>query len=198
MEERVLPLLRSVSKVKPWAAIATVAAMGLIIYYSVVGVRFWLAASEIRSLNDERKELTEILEQQPVALGFPEAELRSQERRLDTLRSIFNRRKLDQLAATLSDIARGSSVDLTSVTSGGVSSTEENGMSYETQPITIALSGQPEDVYRFIFAFQRTVPTVEISTFRITGFEGVTSVQVDLLFYTAPRPLLVTETLAAR
>ncbi len=172
-------------KVNLWIAAASVMALGLLTYYGVMGVRYWTVSGTVDSLTGNVNELSEEMSQ-PVDIKGLQADLEAVQGRLDVVRSAISALETDDLISRLSSAARDSGVELVSVTPGGRSASLQEGVLYEVQPVGLSIGGELDDIFDYLSAIFQRVPTVSVSGLAIAGLEGVSTAQVQLIFYLLP------------
>ena len=187
MQSSLNQIFRRVAKVKPWVALALLLTVGLVVYYSIIGMRYWDASRNIESLVAKEQELSVALQRRPAPEELLDTELRLQEDQLKAIQESFAYLESDDLMALLSETATESGVELLSIAADGFRSSEEGSVRLQTQPMTLSLNGETADVYQFLSSIYQKIP-ISLSDLRISGLDGRPSVQINLVFYLNPNP----------
>ena len=175
--------------IKPWAAVATLLALILFGYYTVLGVRYWTTSGQASSLTDQVSRLSATSQaQSPYDEETSKAELKSQEMRLEETSDVFSYLVVAELVALFDSTAKDTGVDLVSVVEGDPSLAIHQGIQYQTQPATVTLRGQTSRIYGFLSLLRLRVAPVTIAGIRFAGLEGSPLAEIQLQFYLSPQP----------
>jgi hypothetical protein len=180
----VRPYLR---KLKPWAVIATVGALILVCFYTYQGWQYWLAWDELRALGQEKARISGKL-----STGAPEAEQLAEELKVQQLRLVQFEDMLDhtdsnRLIGILSGISWETGVELPAISAGAARTEDIGANRYRTQPMSITVQGDVENIYRFILALQERLPIVSLASISVSNPGEEASAQVSLVFYLSPQ-----------
>ena len=187
MPSNVNQIFQRVTKIKPWVALALLVTVGLVVYYLIIGTRYWQASRNIESLSAKEGELSVALHRRPAPEEQLDAELRFREDQLRDVQESFAYLESDDLMALLSETATESGVELLSIAAGTFRSSDQGSVGFQSQPMTLSLSGETADVYQFLSLIYRKIP-ISLSDLRISGLDGKPSVQINLVFYVNPNP----------
>ena len=175
-------------KVKPWIVLASLMALCLLVYYGVLGVRYWDASGGVGSLGARADELSNQVKPGPERDLELKRELESREASREELTNAFGHREIGEIMALVLDVAGKSGVSISSIAPATPQSAVEGDVPYEIQPMTVSLQGESVAIYRFLSDLFETVPSASVSSLSISGFEGTSSAQVLLLFYAVAQP----------
>jgi YD repeat-containing protein len=177
------------TRLKPWAVIATAASLILVSFYAYQGWQYWLAWDELRALGEEKDRIS-----RTVSADAPEAEqlaeeLKAQQQRLVQFEDMLDHTDSNRLIGILSGISWETGVELPAI-SAGVARTEDIGTNrYQTQPMNITVQGDIEDIYSFILAVQEKLPIVSLASISVSSPGEEASAQVSLVFYLSPQSI---------
>ncbi len=171
-----------------WAAAAIATTLALAVYYSALGARSWEISKRTASLNEQMARSSAALAAPPPQESSLTAELQHQEQRLEELRHAFNPEP-EGPVAVLDAVAQDSELNLTSIALGEISPVTQGNIQYQTQSVTVAISGDLQNIYKFLSLVQQNAPIAAITSIRIAGFSSSTSAQVSLLFHLSPSPV---------
>ncbi|MFQ5934315.1 MAG: hypothetical protein ACE5KI_06705 [Dehalococcoidia bacterium] len=186
MSAALAELKRYSSRIKPWIAVALLLAVAIVGYYSFLGLRYFNASGEVNSLNSEIGQLTSSLRRLSLDAEALQHDIETQEQPSETVRSLFSYLESYDLVGILSATAQESAVTLGRVDVGDGNLETQGEVQYLTQPMTAVLQGNISDIYRFLPLLQQKVPGTRVVRISISGFEGSSSAQVEILFYLLP------------
>ena len=183
MHDRIVALGRPGVRSRVALVVVLTLALGLLAYYGVLGVRYWRADSQVRTLSDQIVELVSELKLDPTDVGTTSPELEPDATNLDELGRVYVQVGADQRVGILSAAALQSRVEMVSVTSHLLQSEVEEGVEYSVQDMSITLRGERTDIYSYLALLQEQNPTLFVSDLRMTGLEGGSTAQIELTFY---------------
>ena len=178
----VSPSLWRYSKGTPWAPLALLLMIGLLVYFSVLAVRLWGDSRAVDSLTDRIGQLSESIAEPLPTIDTLEAKLRSTEEDRAELLSRLRQLSTAEIMGLLLSAADEAGVGIASMTAGEASSFEEQGIIYHSQPIKIDLRGILPDYYRFLSVLGDEGLLISVSGVRIAGVESSPSAQLDVSF----------------
>ena len=193
MTQNIAGLRQVLSRIKPWAGVAVVLAVVLLVFYLVQGWRYWHASADSYSLYQETQKSEEKIALMSESSEGATVELKGQQadrqRSLEELRDSFSYRTTGSLMATVASVASATSVELTSM-SPDFPRTEVLGeLQYQVQILAISVRGETPDLYSFLASLHQQVPVVIASDINIGGFDGRPQAQLQLHFYLSPGPI---------
>jgi hypothetical protein len=174
------------SRVKPWAAVATLCALVLAGYYSTQGMRYWQTWEESRAMTSEIQQITRKLDNGAPLLQHMAGDLETQQQELEELHGLFDYPDVGQLMGIVSDTAWETQVDLPSIAAGDPGVKTIDGLQYHTQALTITLRGDVDAIYRFLSRLYEKVPVVSVPNISIASPGENATAQVQLVFYLSP------------
>lgn len=172
-------------KVRPWVAIVLLLGVGLLGYYSTLGMRYWKSSDQVTDLTNQIRQLSRTERQKLPESGA----LTTSADSLDQLRGLFSYPSTDDLIAILTSTAKETQVDLGSVVVGDPQAKTRGELKYQTQPISITIQGQSTDIYRFFSRLYETVPVAALSRINIANLERNPVAQAQVLFYLSPEAI---------
>ena len=193
MTQNIAGLRQVLSRVKPWAGVAMVLAVVLLVFYLVQGWRYWQASADSYSLSQEIQKSEEKIALMSQGSESATAELESQQvdrqRSLEELRDSFSYRSTGSLMATIASVASAASVELTSMNPDFPRTEVLGELQYQVQTLAISVRGETADLYSFLASLHQQLPVVIASDISIGGFDGRPQAQLQLLFYLSPEPI---------
>ena len=193
MTQNIAGLRQVLSRVKPWAGVAVVLAMVLLVFYLVQGWRYWQASADSYSLNQEIQKSEEKIALMSQGSESATAELEGQQadrqRSPQELRDSFSYRTTGSLMATIASVASAASVELTSMNPDFPRTEVLGELQYQVQILAISVRGETADLYSFLASLHQQLPVVIASDISIGGFDGRPQAQLQLLFYLSPEPI---------
>ena len=183
MKDHMVALRRRLSRVSPWVAVASLLALAIMGYYSTLGVRYWETSRQVASLTRQVEGISDRLQEQPPNEETLAAELFSQEQRLMQMGSRSGNLDTGYLMPILTSTARDAGIDLLSIATGEISLTVQDDIRYQARPMTLTLQGPTTRINRFLLLLHQGTSLVTVSSFRMSGIDGVPSAQVQLLFH---------------
>ena len=183
MLDRIVALGRPSARSRVVLVVALTLVLGLLVYYSFLGVRYWLAESHVRTLSDQIVELEAELNSKPTGIETASPELELKANNLDELEKVYVQMGPDQHVEILSASALQAQVEMVSVTSHPLQLEVEAGVEYSKQDMSISLHGDRTDIYSYLALLQEQNPTLSVSGLRMTGLEGVSTAHIELTFY---------------
>ena len=202
------PLQQQLNRLKPWAVLAVLMAIGLLGYYIFLGLQYKHASAEEASLSDQAYRLTR-LARAPLSLESGQVDqLESQTRWLAELNSWFDYPRtgspLTKLAAfpeptevdlksmTIADLllmdllsttADEAHVKLVSVTGGELEQETQGVMQFQVKPIDIVIEGYAANMYRFLNRLDQKPPLATVSNLNIEDLNFLPRAEIELRFY---------------
>jgi Tfp pilus assembly protein PilO len=175
------------TRLKPWAVIATAASLILVSFYAYQGWQYWLAWDELRALGEEKERIS-----RKVSADAPEAEqlaeeLKVQQQRLVQFEDMLEHTDSNRLIGILSGISWETGVELPAISAGAARTEDIGANRYRTQPMSITVQGDVENIYRFILALQERLPIVSLASISVSNPGEEASAQVSLVFYLSPQ-----------
>jgi Tfp pilus assembly protein PilO len=167
----------------------------LILGFGYLGFRAWQLSSKAGALESQADALRVQLQQQPASEAAAEEALGAKEAQLQQVMSLFSpvvgssspHPETDSLVQLITNIARTSGIQITSLALGERQAKVIGTVRYETQLVTVTMQGLPERMSQFLSALRQEATTVAITDVRIVGIEGVASAQAQLLFHLSPQ-----------
>ncbi|HEU0020447.1 MAG TPA: hypothetical protein VFR55_02055 [Dehalococcoidia bacterium] len=183
------PLRPYLAKLRLWAVIATVASLILVSVYAHQGWQYWQAWDELRALGQEKVELSTRL-----SGGAPEVEqlageLDVQQQRLARFEAMFEHSDSNKLIGMLSSISWETGVELPSISAGAPRTEDIGANRFQTQPMSISVQGDIENIYSFIRSLQEELPFVSLANITVASPGEAASAQISLVFYLSPQAI---------
>lgn len=183
MTKSMAGLQQRLSRAKPWVLVAALLGAVLLIYYSVLGVRYWQASRELPAVKERILELTRSTRSRAPDEQALLSELEARIKRLDDLRSLFSYSQPDDLVAIVSATAKETPINLLSISVGEQQTKTYGDVDYKAQPMSLSLQGDLASIYRFMALLHHNVPVTHITSVKISNSEEGSSGQVQVLFY---------------
>ena len=181
MKEDLAALLDRVAPVRPWAAFSTLLMVALIGYYGYLGLRYWMAQSQVSGLKNQISAMPP--KREAVYRGL-ESELDTHEQRFEELQRLFDYSDADSLLAVAANVSRETGLRVDSMSIEKLQTEIVGDLRYQMLPMTIGLQGDQDRIYRFLAVLSSRIP-VEVTEIRIGGLESVPYARVELLSYVA-------------
>ena len=195
-------------KLKSWASLAVLMAIGLLAYSTFLGLEYKRASAQEASLSGQQYRLSR-LAHAPLSAGPEQVDqLESQTRWLAELNSWFNYPRtgspLTKLAAfpepttvdlksmTIADLllmdllsttADEAQVKLVSVTGGELEPEAQGVMHFQVNPIDIVIEGYAANMYRFLNRLDQKPPLATVSKLNIEDLNFLPRAEIELRFY---------------
>lgn len=181
------------NKLKPWAVIATVASVILVSFYAYQGWQYWLAWDELRALSLEKARISAKLSVGTLEVEQLADDLDVQQQRLVQFEEMFDQSDSNKLIGILSSISWETGVELPTI-SAGLPKFEDFGTNrYQSQPMSITVQGDIEDIYSFILTLQEKLPFLSLANISVASPGEEASAQISLVFYLSPQPIASAE-----
>ena len=196
MNQELARLKRQMAKVKPWVYLAVVLALLLgafyafqgMQYYNTQGIPFVAPQGSIATLTQEKISIEQELAKEPPLLESLESQLEQSKLRLEDLRLQFKFPATDDLLNVVSDTARESNLDLTTITTGDLKAETFNKTNYLVRPMSIALQGDPLDFSLFLKSIHQKIPVTSVPALRFPALVANPTARLTLAFYLLPEP----------
>ena len=181
MREDLAGLLDRIAPVRPWAAFSALLMVALIGYYGYLGLRYWMAQSQVTALEDQ---VSAIPPKREALYRGLESELNTHEQRFEELQRVFDHSDSDSLLAVAAAAGRETGLRVDSMSIGKLRTEVDGDLRYEMLPMTIGVQGDQERIYRFLAVLSSRIP-VKVTEIRIGGLESAPYARVELLSYIA-------------
>ncbi len=198
-------LRERVPRLERWAIAAILIAVGIALYYGILGTRYWVASEDLSTANDKNDEL-----EQAIGVPIPDEEalkeeLNEREERLEEWKRLFSyegyqkwadlyrfegQEETDLLLAIVTAKAKEAGVRLSRVSVLEPGTETDGDLEFQTQSLRLELQGDTHrQIYDFLSGLYKSVPIVGIPNIILSGFGGAPAAKVDLSFYLlAPEP----------
>ncbi len=186
MTKSMAGLQQRLSRAKPWVLVAALLGAVLLVFYSVLGVRYWQASRELPAVKERILELTRSTRSRAPDEQALLSELEARIKRLDDLRSLFSYSQPDDLVAIVSATAKETPINLLSISVGEQQSKTYGGVDYKSQPMTLSLQGDLTSIYRFMALLHHNVPVAHFTSVKLSSGKEGSSGQVQVTFYVLP------------
>ena len=186
MSEKIQSLRRRFARVKPWAAIAILAAGALLSYYGTLGLHYWEASGEVRELSSKVRQLSASVRRPMPDTDFLNEQIATRDARRSQLEGLFAGDDSRAIVKLLADAAEETGVGLGSISIGESFTRDMAGTELEARPASLVMSGDPDRIYAFLSAVRRSTPATSVDAVRIARTSNGSSVSLQLLFYVAP------------
>lgn len=194
MTKNLIELKQSLSRVKPWVAVAAVLTVALLSYYTFLGARYWKASQQAPALDARVQQLLRVTRQELPEEVIAQTELESAEERLKALRQLFIYPQTDDLLGIVAATAKDARVGLLSMTAGEQQTRTIDGITYQVQPITVSLLGEAGSVFKFISLMHQKVPVLSVARFGVASLDSTPSTNVQMQVLLSPEAAEVKET----
>ena len=189
MGEDLSKLRHSLARVKPWIAVASVAALALLGYFVMQGVEYWQASTDAASSRQEIRDLEIKMQAVPGEVKTVADQLKAQQERLDDLEALFAVSTTDELMGIISATSRESALELKSISSHSTRPEGLGNREYNVQPVSITLEGPVDNFSRFLSLLQQRVPVVAATDLRIGNLGSSPTAKMRLFFYLSPHAI---------
>ena len=202
---------RHLRKLKSWASLAVLMAIGLLAYSTFLGLEYKRASAQEASLSGQQYRLSR-LAHAPLSAGPEQVDqLESQTRWLAELNSWFDYppagdpltklaafpkpTKVDLKSMTIADVllmdllsttADDAQVKLVSVTGGEFEEETQGGMRFQVMPVDIVIEGYAANMYRFLNRLDQTPPLATVSNLKIEDLDLLPRAEIELRFHYLP------------
>lgn len=177
------------STLKVWGVVAALAALVITGSYGFQGYRYWSAWSGEKSMAIEVKEINSKLSQTVPEVDSTETNRERQEQRLEDMRSSYFQSNVGDIMNTVSDTARKSNVELSSLSAGDPIYEAVGSQEYKVQGLTVTVEAPTRNLYRFIERLSNSMPVMEVAEITIGTPGEKATAQVQLAFYLSPHPV---------
>lgn len=185
---------QTITEARPWAIAACVVGAALLLYFAGQGVRYWLSADNIGSLEARIDTLRRATGPASPEVAQEEATLQATQLRVEGLNEMFHYPATDELMGILSATAGETGLDLVSITADDPELRDIDSLRYQVRPISIIVDGPPDNVRQFLARIHQRVPVVVASSAQMVNLDTSPSTQMVLDFYLSPEPVPVEET----
>ncbi len=186
MAKSIAGLQQRLSRVKPWVLVAALLGAVLLVYYTVLGARYWQASRDLPAVKERILELTRSTRGSAPDEQALLSDLEARIQRLDELRGHFGYSQPDDLVAIVSATARETPLSLLSISVGEQQSKAYGDVDYRAQPMTLSLQGDLPSIYRFMALLHHKVPVAHFTSVKLSSGEEGSSGQVQVTFYVLP------------
>ncbi len=187
MQYNVAALRKRIPKVDPWTAGLALAAAAILVYFGMLGFRYWNASRAVADLNVKARTYTLAAQRQAPDETAASAQAETQTRQLDRIRNLYTYASADEFISVLASTASASGVSLISVSSADPQARTQGGVQFQVQSVSLRLQGMPDNLYSFLASIQEKVQVASISDVRMTSLEGAAAASVTMLLYTSPQ-----------
>ena len=202
MAKAVADLRGRLPTVRPWAVVAIVLAITLLLYYGYQTRRYLDSSGQTAKAESEIKKLAyEMVDPIPPVEEI-EGELEMRSLLLEEWRSVFRYEgypETEPLLALVFDTAQETDINLSSMDVlnpealgvGEPAGQNEEKIDFQSQGLALRATGDKlSDIYSFLSELHHKMPSVDIYDIRLEGFSGSPSAEIVLLFYLlAPEPV---------
>ena len=196
MNQNLARLQQQMGKVKPWVYLAVALALLLGAFYAFQGMQYYntqgipLVAPQgnIATLTQEKISIEQELAKEPPLLESLESQLEQSKLRLEDLRLQFKFPATDDLLNVVSDTARESNLDLTTITTGDLKPETLNKTNYLVRTMSIALQGDPLDFSLFLKSIHQKIPVTGVPVLRFPALVDNPTARLTLAFNLLPEP----------
>lgn len=195
LSQRTAALKSRLSDLEPWARIAILAALALLLWTGFQGSRFVTATMELSPVENRIAEIEEETKQR-----IPEKETLLAD--LESARALFDRWKstfsydgyprTDSLVFIIANSAIEAGIDVKQVRFEPATRpfVTLGGINYQTQEVDLLLESEVSEDYNvFLFLLSKKVPSLEIEEVVLAGFDEEPFAQMKLLFYLGAEPV---------
>lgn len=186
MAKSIAGLQQRLSRVKPWVLVAALLGAVLLVYYTVLGARYWQASRDLPAVKERILELTRSTRGSAPDEQALLSDLEARIQHLDKLRGYFGYSQPDDLVAIVSATARETPVSLLSISVGEQQSKAYGDVDYRAQPMTLSLQGDLPSIYRFMALLHYKVPVAHFTSVKLSSGKEGSSGQVQVTFYVLP------------
>ncbi len=179
------------SGLKVWGVVAVLAALVITGFYGFQGYRYWNAWSGEKSMSKEVQRINTKLSQEIPEVASTESNRERQEQRLKDMQSSYFQSSVGNIMKTVSDTARKTNVELSSLSAGDPIYEPVGGLEYKVQGLTVSAEAPTQNLYQFIERLSNSMPVMEVAAITIGNPGEKATAQMQLAFYLSPR--LVTE-----
>ncbi len=179
------------SGLKVWGVVAVLAALVINGFYGLQGYRYWNDWSGEKSMSKEVQRINTKLSQEIPEVASTESNRERQEQRLKDMQYSYFQSSVGNIMKTVSDTARKTNVELSSLSGGDPIYEPVGGLEYEVQGLTVTAEAPTQDLYQFIERLSNSMPVMEVAAITIGNPGEKATAQMQLAFYLSPR--LVTE-----
>lgn len=176
-------------KIKLWVVAATLVAGALMVYYAVLGYRYWSATGQVNQmtqridgLQSERLAMASSMSNADIAMQDGGAELQVQQ-------SKFDISGLGDMLTFLTTAAADMDVWVLTVTERDPTQLVEDGASYTSLPVQMDIQGDVQRIFSFVDSVRQLAPSMEVVNLRFVSLEGTPLAQLEMAFHTSPKPV---------
>ncbi len=188
MNSSLRDIVKQLTKVKPWIALATVLGLGLLGYYGWLGMRYMGASEEVSTLESEIRTVSAALRRPAPDAEALQGELDLQDKRLSAVRGLSSNLHSDDLVGILAATARETDVFLSRIGVGDGGTEQLDGVQYHTQPMSLTLAAEDtRGIFQFLTSVQQKVPLTSVPTINITSSDEERAAQVLIVFFLSPQ-----------
>ena len=187
---QMVQLIRQFVQRSPLVVVSVAVTSAVLLYYGVLGVRYFKAIGQANKLTEQVDELTlQVRRIVPDVAGL-ETELEQNAERGEELRKQFAYPISEDLLDAITITAEETAVDLRSMSVGDAAPQSVGALEYQVQPITVALQGETQAIVELLSELRKKVPVISVGGVQMSRLDSkAPSAQVELLFYLSPQPI---------
>ena len=183
--------------VRRWVLVAAVLALGLTIYYGVMGVKYWNATRAEGAVREEIRTVSASLQRSLPDENLALAQVAQQRSLLERQMAPFPERESTQVLDLITSIASGAGVDVSSVGEPACGAEVFNGVRFLTQPFSLVVFGSPTRVFNFLDGLHRAIPGLDVRSVGFAEDEDATVAHLEIVVFMLPEVDDVSQLLAA-
>ena len=171
---------------RQWTVLALLVGVGLLAYYGTLAVGYWRASQQIDSAEARIPVLSAQIREPLPDVEVLRQDLTSRQAELAELRQVFSYQEAADIMAVVGQVARDSSVHLTSMAAGTSRSESQGSTRYQVQPVSITLIGKVVDIHGFLSLLQERARVARVDNISVTNLAGQASARLQLMFDLSP------------
>ncbi len=176
------------ARVRPWAAVAAVAALVMFGYLGYTGNSYKTLSGEATELETTIAAHNRTLDTQ--VSGDEDAlaqEAEAENARVQATIDRFSGPVSSNLLALVAGAAERSGLQPSSLAGSGVGPVSVAGLEFSTDSVAISMTGAIEDLGRFLDTLRLGFPGTTLVDMQVVGLEGNPTIQTEIVIHHSPR-----------